>query len=517
MVYNSQDSYSPKKGKGMAKYISEIIPPSEIDSWRWGDRVLITAQTGSGKTNWVKNILYAHAKKRKKKILLLSNRNVLKRQNEHELADKKDVITLKNYQSIETRILEHGQTISEVFEHFDYIVFDEAHYWFSDSSFNRNTDLLMGTVKDCPDDKVFIYMTATPDVLLSYHDRFEHKYPKREDEKEFFNYNFIQALYFYNDDGRVENILDSIPFGEKAIYFSSAATAYRTAYTRNNSVFVCSENNEEYGKYSSKETLKSIEETGQFEQPLLCTTTVLDTGLSISDETVKHIILDIVDPVTLIQAIGRIRISGEQKINVYIKNRHNGQIHFHLKEVKRIFKFATEMLNLKKSMSPEEAKKAFQRKYARRDFDNIIQNDFEVNYAKFYQVRYLKELFIQILTNKSKDGYKKFICSKLGMTISSTKVMLAEETFEKRTIENVLQKYIGKKLFKEEQEQFKEDFFECLFSPKRHINYRHRGIISINSILQEDGKPYTIVSNRDWKESRRGGKRYWSIIKTEPP
>lgn len=499
-------------------YISDIIGLSEIENWSWGDRVLITAQTGSGKTNWVKNVLYSHAKRHKRKILLLSNRNVLKRQNEFELKDKKDVIVLKNYQSIETRILEHGQTLEEVFKPYHYVVFDEAHYWFSDSGFNRNTDLLMGTVKSCPKDKVYVYMTATPDVLLSYHKDFDKRYPSKEDEKKFFSYSFINNVYFYNSDERVETILDAIPPEEKIILFSSAANAYRISYTRKNSVFVCSENNEEYAKHSSRETLKAIEEIGTFEPQLLCTTTVLDTGLSISDSSVKHVILDIVDPVTLIQAIGRIRISenDNQKINLYIKNRHNGQLHFHLKEVKRIFRFATEMINLKRASSSDEAKITFQKKYARKDFDSIIQNDFEVNYAKFYQIRYLKDLFIQMLADKDKSGYKRFICSKLGLTMGSPKVQLAEASFEKRTVRTVMERYIGVKMFKEQQERFKADFFDSIFSPKRKINYRHRGINSINSILSEDGEPFTVVSNRDWKENRRGGKRYWSIIKTEP-
>jgi superfamily II DNA or RNA helicase len=151
--------------------------------------------TGSGKTQWVKDALYEHAKKQGKRILLLSNRNVLKRQNEHELGNKRDIITLKNYQSIETRIL-HGSSINEVLDDYDYIIFDECHYWFSDSEFNRNTDLMIEAVKTPSPNKIYIYLTATPDVLLLYHDRFEYVYPSSKQEKqEFFNYDFVESVY----------------------------------------------------------------------------------------------------------------------------------------------------------------------------------------------------------------------------------------------------------------------------------------------------------------------------------
>jgi hypothetical protein len=72
-----------------------------------------------------------------------------------------------------------------------------------------------------------------------------------------------------------------------------------------------------------------------------------------------------------------------------------------------------------------------------------------------------------------------------------------------------------KKLFKDEQELLKMEFFENIFSPKRTINYRNRGLNSMNSILQEDNLPYIILSKRDWKKEGGNGKRYWIIIKTE--
>lgn len=494
------------------KYIKDIIPTKEIEKWRRGDKILITAQTGSGKTQWVKDTLYKHCKRNGKRILLLSNRNVLRRQNENELKDKSDVITLKNYQTIETRILEHEASLDDIFRKYDYIIFDEAHYWFSDSAFNRNTDLLMGTVKRPNTSKIFVYMTATPDVLKLYHNQYEYTYPKAEDESYFKDYSFVESIYFYNSDDRAESILDYIPSGEKAIYFTSAANAYK-ASNRPNAAFVCSDNNEEYAQFSSKSTLKRIEEDGVFNEKILCTTTVLDTGLSISDVSVKHIILDIIDPVTLIQAIGRIRIIDGQRITLYIRNRHNGQLNFHLNQMNMILKFAFEMFQLKDE-HPDDYVQRFQKKYSRKDFDNVIQNDFNVNYAKYYHTKYLKELYQRMLKDKKKIGYLRYICQLLGINENDKRIKSADIEFEKKTLSSMLKAYVGRRLYKgKEQEDFKTEFFERIFSPKKKINYRHRGLNSINSILQEDDEPYMIVTKREWKS--RKPIRYWMVISTD--
>jgi len=80
------------------QYISDIITQEEISKWQPKNRILIDAQTGFGKSQFVKNELYKYCKNHNKTILLLSNRNVLKNQNNEELKDEKlDIITLKNY------------------------------------------------------------------------------------------------------------------------------------------------------------------------------------------------------------------------------------------------------------------------------------------------------------------------------------------------------------------------------------------------------------------------------------
>ncbi|MBZ1332315.1 hypothetical protein HZR16_05880, partial [Clostridium botulinum] len=56
------------------KRVSEIITINEIRKWNNGDIVTITAGTGAGKSYFIKNNLYAFAKAKNKKILMLIHR-----------------------------------------------------------------------------------------------------------------------------------------------------------------------------------------------------------------------------------------------------------------------------------------------------------------------------------------------------------------------------------------------------------------------------------------------------------
>lgn len=69
-----------------------------------------------------------------------------------------------------------------------------------------------------------------------------------------------------------------------------------------------------------------------------------------------------------------------------------------------------------------------------------------------------------------------------------------------------------KPLYKEDQEEFKNIFFANIFNLNRNINVRHRGIVCINSILEEDELPFRLTSFQNMKGENRG-KTYWLLIK----
>lgn len=86
---------------------------------------------------------------------------------------------------------------------------------------------------------------------------------------------------------------------------------------------------------------------------------------------------------------------------------------------------------------------------------------------------------------------------------------------EKNLLLNLLPLYANIKMYKdtEKQNNFKKEFFDCIFTPKQ-TNYRKRGVLSIEAILKEDGLPYKIISEQDWSSKNRG-KTYWVVSYTE--
>jgi hypothetical protein len=480
------------------QYITDVLTISEIVKWKKGDRILITSQTGSGKSQWIKDQLYQYCKSNDKKILLLSNRTALKNQNINEIGeDKSDIITLKNYQTLENSYL-YGNTVDALFNNYDYICYDEVHYLLSDSPFNANTDILMNPIKFPSKDKIFIFLTATPQAITRYNSTYEFKYTIET------NYDYIENLFFYSRDETVENILRSIPYNEKAIYFGTALDAFELSNKFSESEFICSNNNREFNNRSSKSTVKDIETNNDFKCRFLFSTKVLDNGINIISPMLKHIIIDMIDPIDVIQCLGRKRSLEDENITLYIKTQNGRDIYNFLYRARNRLKLVKE----RDGMTKEE----FQNKYARKPIDSIIMNNGEINVAKLFYSKYVNTMFSKMMGDKDKEGYQKEILKILSKNTHDIK--LAENYFEKKTLDLILESYLGKRIYRgEELDAFKTIFFENIFSPKRKIDIRNRGTDTINSILYEDRSQYRIQdNNRDWSNDYKG-KRYWIVYK----
>jgi hypothetical protein len=479
----------------MRQYISDVIPQSEIVKWKNGDRILITSQTGSGKSQWVKDQLYQFCVDNNKKILLLSNRNILKDQNKNEIEidGKEDIIQLKNYQTLESSFL-YGN--NGLFDGFDFIIYDEVHYIFSDSPFNPNTDILMPPLLHPAKDKIFIFLTATPQSIKFFNQKYEYEYTIATD------YSYIENLYYYSQDQTVENILQTIPSNEKVIYFSNAKDAYELSNQFDNSAFLCSENNPDYKKRSSRKTQEQIINTNRFDCHFLFTTKVLDNGVNIILPELKHIFIDMTDPIDVIQCLGRKRIAMDtDKVNLYIKDVKGNRIVPMLRKMRERLKLVVDLNTI--------GKDAFLEKYARKQFDNIIMNNGEVNRAKETYAKYIIGTFSKMQNNKEKKGFQNYINRALLINIDIVKN--AELCYEQKNIDSILSSYLGKELYKTEIEEFKNMFFQNLFAPKRKINIRKRGIRCINSILQEDNSDYYIESRTTNTKEHRN-QTCWKVM-----
>jgi hypothetical protein len=476
----------------MRKYISDIITPDIISNWQLGQKYLIRSGTGSGKSYWVKNVLYEYCKERGNKILLLSNRNILKNQNKEDLGEeKRKIITAENYQYLESEVLNKDKEIHSMIKPFRVIVLDEAHFFHTDSQFNRQTDTLLNIIKSPLEDKILIVITATPEVLLKYYD-----FPKENTYNIQTNYNYIEKLSFYTKEKTPEAIIQNMPDGEKAIYFGDALQAWELKNKFDDAIFICAKGNRLYKEKEMGVNVKEIVEKSMFSARLLCTTKVLDNGVNLMDADLKTIIIDTLDPITLIQELGRKRVvDGNERINVYIRNQHRGIIHFNRQKIENQLKNLADFENL--------SKEDFIKKYRKQNYADIIDNDLQVNIAKKQNLLYVKDLYDQLMDEK--DSYKQYISKLLGKNEAGD----GDMELEKVSLADILRGMIGSKLYKEEQEKFKLDFFNLIFSPKK-TNYRHRALRSINALLEEDNLPYRVTSGRDVKEKRK--RTFWTVI-----
>jgi hypothetical protein len=80
------------------------------------------------------------------------------------------------------------------------------------------------------------------------------------------------------------------------------------------------------------------------------------------------------------------------------------------------------------------------------------------------------------------------------------------------TLEEILRKYVGIKMFEKEQADFKEEFFRELFDPYQPVDYTRRSPLFLNAVLEEENLPYVITTLIDRESGFTEGKRYWNII-----
>ena len=243
------------------KYISDFISNDTIKEWNHTTPVFISAQTGSGKSFFIQNVLLDmlvdEDPKQKNAVLLLSNRIALNRQFKIQLADtlvsltgdveyKKVMEQCYTFEGVDKfcyqfgiitacsyhQLLEnHAINLSQ----FKYIVCDECHFFTSDSLFNPNTNEILKKIVREGNSAVRIYMSATPEIAfqpiiwaeLNFFDRliseFKRDMKAYEHSQKFRNLQFcrtqFEGLPPINIDSEIENTLINDPNYKRTILF----------------------------------------------------------------------------------------------------------------------------------------------------------------------------------------------------------------------------------------------------------------------------------------------------------
>lgn len=162
--------------------VSDLIG-DEYLNWKPGIPYVLSSQTGRGKTTFVMTQLLKHAAAQDKCVLYICNRKSLYSQVEQIISDMtqelKDVFSLteeeSGHLSIQTyQHYEAGRINPFYFSKVLYVIFDEAHYFLEDASFNSETNLWAEWIKTFyatpvnSETPICVFMTATPEPLLCF-------------------------------------------------------------------------------------------------------------------------------------------------------------------------------------------------------------------------------------------------------------------------------------------------------------------------------------------------------------
>ena len=312
------------------KYLTEQI--SEISVRGWNDnKVVLDCPTGMGKTTLINELVATVAGKQNGKVLFLSSRTAL---TEQQLKNLKNLgvnnMEVKTYQWLENLIKQNKTDTINKF--YDFIVADECHYFTNDATFNDNTAISYKWIEAQP---TVIYMSATGETIFKFM-----KDKNKIDLYYYADYNYSQVstiTFCHSDEHMIECIEDVYNNGEKMIVFMDKIVRNGELGTRthtplmqwflehkDDSNFICSKHNDTYKSINEFET--AIVD-GKFEKQFLFATQALEVGIDIKDPECKHIMVEMFDVDSVIQALGRIRNKNNAHyyIRVYDKKALHGK------------------------------------------------------------------------------------------------------------------------------------------------------------------------------------------------
>lgn len=486
------------------KRVSEVIKIDDIRKWKKEDTITITAGTGQGKSYFIKNSLYLVAKEQNKKILFLIHRANCKDQFLEELIrdNKSDTVKVMTYQKVES--IEMSTHSRFNFEEYDYIVCDEFHYFISDSAFNFNTDVSFDSILNAKATKIF--MSATGDMVKRYINKIK-KVETIDFDLDINHGRNIETLRFYTKDNTLEDIYikECLEGTDKAIFFiNSAEKAYDLYKKYPNSLFNCSKSHNLY-QHVDIDKIKNMLIQEKFNEQILFTTTCMDAGVNICDESVKHIVIDdVLDFGTIVQCMGRKRIqSTNDKVHVYIKNINNNRLGGRKTQIQ-------EKIELAKFFRKNDLH-VYIEKYGR-GYTPMVYDVNTEERKKLNELAYFKclddMLNIDLMLNYKKNGFSKLLSKHLGIE----KYHYTEEQEYNQSLEAYLESLVGKKLFKDEQIEL-INRINLIMDGKQL-----KSAESFNASFKEKGMPYIInipprKSYRDEYGNTKKYKTHWIVCK----
>jgi len=486
-------------------YISDNISDEEIAKWE-GKNVLITADTGLGKTTFIDKKLVDYANSVNKSILCMCNRIALRKQVEEEF--EKIGVDLSTYQHFEKNIEKIEEYLTENY----ILVLDEAHYFGTDAIFNPKSQLLYEKLIMASNEKVF--MTATPECLYLDEDFFQYKYEYKRNLN-----NYIDKCYYYNSNDIILNMINNIPPNEKVLYMcTNIKTIQYLADKLGDKASVLIANSEKnevlYEKYHCEDAFSEIVNESKFSSQILLATTCIDNGVSLKMKELKHIIIDIANPITVKQAIGRKRFMDiNDKINLYIKNWYNDQLQGIINKKKPLYKMI--------DFWNDNGKDKFIEKYKIEEYNTKLfyiekengQVTVKLNKCYSFSLLYQKEVTSLILNQSinSSQKYLNYICNYLDIPISKFISLEYEHDYE--ILKSFIMEHNNEKIYKDSPEynELRHILLKQLLSNKK----KTFGLGNVKKVIAWLNSKQTDYNFSIISEQESGGKyrkvQYWII------
>lgn len=490
--------------------VTEVVTIDKIEKWN-NDIITIGAQTGAGKSYFIKNILYALAKRNNKKILMLVHRiNCLDQfQDEIQQDNKIDVIKLDTYQSIENK-LKNNKPYN--FNEYQYIVCDEFHYFMSDASFNKFTDISLNVILNQVHTNR-IFMSATGNHMKRYLKGYREIDTLDYELK--FDYSHIKSLEFFYQDATLDEFMQlAIKNKQKAIFFiESADKAYKLhkryeEYT----LFNCSKSNKHY-KYVNRDKIETMLKNERFEELALITTTCMDAGVNIIDSELNNIVCDLDFNIsTLIQCIGRKRIVNDTDyIHLMIKAIGNQQLGGKYTQIKKRIEMA--------EYFKQNGAVSYVEKYGR-DVDKSyivydIKVDKDTTTKKLNDLMYFRAKVEMTEINTIQKIHGEFAYCKYLSELFNKEYSIIEGEKKLNKLEIYLEHHTGQYLYKDNQIELIDEV-----GLKDGRGRKQKSIKQLNLYLEENKLSYIIEAHRDLRRKLQDGsinenrnKTYWLIGK----
>lgn len=440
------------------EYVSDKIG-EEYMNWEDRDIIFITAPTGTGKSYFILHIFLKWIVRNNYKMLYLVNRKILKEQLEEELHGEVEDeiyqefgierflpnhIEVSTYQSIENGL--KGKKYLETnnfIQGFQCVVCDECHYFYSDSNFNTSTELSYLFLRKVFNNKLQIYISATPDKIRENIDAYvveeiesvAGRMPKdvlfkgasnRTKEYSVKNsYDYIEISIFEKIEDLIDIVrrnvnvekekwlifVDSIDLGKDLKNELLNGTSTEEDSDKNE--YKISDNEVIFlDAHYEKETeaAESVEEIAREKissKKIIISTAVMDNGISIHDRALRNIVILADTKETFIQMLGRKRKDGK-KVNLYICKQDIRHFERRKKHVEKVLEYCNKYWNeLAYINEPyvflNAIGKVFKKRYIEIKGENVL-----INYQ--YCLANQQAILNELLTNPISAKYIREFC-----------------------------------------------------------------------------------------------------------